>query len=52
MVSSILAKKTYATVSDRVAAQMAPEINPDNPDDIPPIPHCAADAVLLLQPNR
>jgi len=35
-------------VSDRVAAQMAPQIDPDNPDEIPPIPHCAADAVLLL----
>ena len=43
-----LAKKTYATVSDRIAAQMNPEIDPEQPDYIPPIPHCAADAVLLL----
>ncbi len=43
-----LAKKTFATVSDRVSTQMNPEINPENPDELPPIPHCAADAVLLL----
>ncbi len=27
---------------------MNPEINPEKPDEVPPIPHCAADAVLLL----
>ncbi|WP_233006826.1 response regulator [Rheinheimera faecalis] len=43
-----LAKKTFATVSDRVTAQMNPEIDPEKPDEVPPIPHCAADAVLLL----
>src|SRR5690606_4082199 len=43
-----LAKKTFATVSDRVAAQMDQEMDPDKPDEMPPVPHCAADAVLLL----